>query len=75
VRLDERSEAALALMRNEGLSDSQAVRMALREAGDRRRTRSSLQAEVARLADDAGDRAEMAAVREHLDRLAPSDGE
>lgn len=61
-------------MRNEGLSDSQAVRTALREAGDRRGTRSSLRTEAARLADDAADRVEMAAVREHLDELAPSDG-
>jgi hypothetical protein len=72
VRLDEPAEAALALMRNEGMSDSQAVRDALREAGERRRKRASLRAEAARLAADEVDRAEMVAVREHLDELAPA---
>jgi Arc/MetJ-type ribon-helix-helix transcriptional regulator len=71
VRLDQRSEDALGLLRNEGLSDSQAVRAALREAGSRRRTRSSLLAEVARLAADESDRAEIAEVRAELDELAP----
>lgn len=71
MRLDETAEAALALMRNEGMSDSQAVRGALREAGERRRSRASLRAEVARLAADEADRDEMASVRTHLEELAP----
>lgn len=73
VRLDQRSEDALGLLRNEGLSDSQAVRTALREAGARRRIRSSLLAEVDRLAGDEADRAEIAAVRAELDELAPAE--
>jgi Arc/MetJ-type ribon-helix-helix transcriptional regulator len=72
VRLDERSEAALGLLRNEGLSDSEAVRAALREAAARRSTRSALRVEAARLAADDADRVEMASVRAHLDELAPS---
>jgi Arc/MetJ-type ribon-helix-helix transcriptional regulator len=73
VRLDQRSEDALGLLRNEGLSDSQAVRTALREAGARRRIRSSLLAEVDRLAADESDRAEITAVRAELDELAPAE--
>jgi hypothetical protein len=73
VRLDQRSEDALGVLRNEGLSDSQAVRTALREAGARRRIRSSLLAEVDRLAADESDRAEIAAVRAELDELAPAE--
>ncbi len=71
IRLDERSEAALGLMRNEGLTDSEAVRAALREAGAVRSSRSSLRAEAARLAASDGDRAEMAAIRAQMDELAP----
>jgi Arc/MetJ-type ribon-helix-helix transcriptional regulator len=71
VRLDDRSAAALSIMNNEGLSDSEAVRAALREAAARRRTRSSIVAEVQRLAGDEADRAEMRAVREQMAELAP----
>ena len=71
IRLDESSEAALGLMRNEGLTDSEAVRAALREAGAERSTRSALRAEAARLAASEGDRAEMAAIRAQMDELAP----
>jgi hypothetical protein len=71
VRLDESSAAALAVVRSEGLSDSEAVRVALREAAARRRTRSSLAEEVRRLAADEADRAEMREVREQLAALAP----
>ncbi len=45
--------------------------MALRESAARRRTRSSIAAEVQRLAGDAGDRAEMRVVREQMAELAP----
>jgi hypothetical protein len=71
VRLDESSAAALHVVRSGGLTDSEAVRTALREAAARRRLRSSVAAEVAALAGDEGDREEMRIVREHLDQLAP----
>ena len=71
VRLDDSSVAALSVIRNDGLSDSDAVRTALREAAARRRTRSSIAAEVRRLAADEGDRDEMRIVREQMAELAP----
>lgn len=71
VRLDDSSVAALSVIRNDGLSDSEAVRTALREAAARRRTRSSITAEVRRLAADAGDREEMRIIREQMAQLAP----
>jgi hypothetical protein len=72
VRLDARSEAALEVIRGEGLSDSEAVRTALREAAARRRIRSAVREEVRRLAADRDDREEMRIVREQLAELAPS---
>jgi len=71
VRLDESSAAALRVVRQESGSDSEAVRVALREAAARRRARSSLVAEVERLAADETDREEMRIVREQLAELAP----
>jgi len=71
VRLDDSSAAALSIISNGGLSDSEAVRTALREAAARRRVRSSLVAEAERLAADDGDRAEMRAIREQMAELAP----
>jgi Arc/MetJ-type ribon-helix-helix transcriptional regulator len=71
VRLDDSSSAALNVIRNEGLSDSEAVRTALREAAARRRARSSIVAEVRRLAADETDRAEMRAIREQMAELTP----
>jgi Arc/MetJ-type ribon-helix-helix transcriptional regulator len=59
------------VVRGESGSDSEAVRTALQEAAERRRARSSLAAEVERLAIDDGDRAEMRLVREQLAELAP----
>jgi Arc/MetJ-type ribon-helix-helix transcriptional regulator len=53
------------------MSDSEAVRTALREAAARRRVRSSIAAEVERLADDDVDRAGMRAIREQMADLAP----
>jgi hypothetical protein len=47
------------------------VRTALREAAARRRARSSLIAEVERLAADEADREEMRVVREQLAEFAP----
>jgi antitoxin component of RelBE/YafQ-DinJ toxin-antitoxin module len=71
VRLDDSSAAALSVISNEGLSDSEAVRIALREAAARRRIRSSIVAEVERLAADDADRAEMRVIREQMAELAP----
>ncbi len=71
VRLDEASAAALGVVRADGLTDSEAVRTALREAAARRRTRSSIREEVRQIAGDADDREEMRVIREQLAELAP----
>lgn len=71
VRLDDASVAALEIVRAGSLSDSEAVRTALREAAARRRTRSALRDEVRLLGADERDREEMRLVREQLARLAP----
>lgn len=71
VRLDDSASAALEVVRADGLSDSEAVRTALREAAARRRLRSSVRAEVRHLAADKQDREEMRLVREQLAELAP----
>ncbi len=73
VRLDSGSEAALNVVRAQGFNDSEAVRIALREAAARRRARSALREEASRLAADAEDRAEMELVREQMAELAPLD--
>jgi len=72
VRLDDSSAAALEIVRAGELTDSEAVRTALREAAARRRVRSALREEARRLAADEGDREEMQFVREQLAELAPS---
>ncbi len=71
VRLDAASAAALEVVRADGLTDSEAVRTALREAAARRRARSALREEVRRLAADEEDREEMRIVRMQLAELAP----
>lgn len=71
VRLDAESEAALAVLRAEGMTDSQAVRSALREARSRRRQRLALREEARRLAADPEDRAELKALEEELGELTP----
>ena len=71
VRLDDGAQAALDVIRADGLTDSEAVRTALREAAARRRTRSTIRDEVRRLAADEGDREEMRVIREQLAELAP----
>jgi Arc/MetJ family transcription regulator len=72
VRLDDASAAALDVVRNaSGSTDSEAVRTALREAASRRRRRSELREEAARLAADEADREEMRTIREQLAELAP----
>ncbi len=72
VRLDAEAEAALAVLRAEGMNDSEAVRSALTEAHARRRRRLALRAEARRLAADPKDRAELAELRRELDGLAPA---
>jgi len=72
VRLDDASVAALEIVRGGSLSDSEAVRTALREAAARRRLRSAVREEVRRLAADEDDREEMRLVREQLAELAPA---
>jgi hypothetical protein len=71
VRLDDISAAALEIVRAGGLSDSEAVRTALREAAARRRVRSAIRDEVRLLAADKNDRDEMRIIREQLAYLAP----
>lgn len=71
VRLDDSSEAALRIVRGGTMTDSQAVRAALMESAARRRARSSIAAEVERLAADEADRNEMRLIREQMAELAP----
>ncbi len=75
VRLDDASAAALDMVRATGMTESEAVRTALREAAARRRIRSAIQDEVAQLAQDAADRSEMASIREQMAALAPADAD
>jgi hypothetical protein len=72
VRLDQDSEAALAVLRAEGMNDSQAVRRALSEARAHRRSRAALCEEALRLAADREYQAELAALREELDEFTPA---
>lgn len=71
VRLDETSAAALEIVRADGMTDSEAVRVALREAAGRRRIRSAIREEVRQLAADERDREEMRVIREQMAELAP----
>jgi Arc/MetJ-type ribon-helix-helix transcriptional regulator len=71
VRLDDTSAAALDIVRADGMTDSEAVRAALREAAARRRVRSAIRDEVRRLAADKEDREEMQLIREQMAELAP----
>jgi len=75
VRLDDASAAALEVVRGGAMTDSEAVRTALRESAARRRVRSALRAEVARIVADDVDRKEMRVVREQLAQLAPAPSE
>lgn len=70
ARLDDRAEDDLALLRNEGRNDSDAIRLALRESADRRRRRAMLRAEAEALAADPADLAEARRVRDEMDALA-----
>ncbi|HKI91917.1 MAG TPA: hypothetical protein VJ986_06425 [Gaiellaceae bacterium] len=70
ARLDERSEQDLALLRNEGRTDSEAIRLALHEAAEARRRRSALQLEAEAAAADPDDLAEALRVRGEMDAIA-----
>ena len=71
VRLDDSSDVALRVVRAaEGVTDSEAVRVALREAADRRRRGAALRAEAGALAADASDVQELRMVREQMAALA-----
>jgi hypothetical protein len=72
VRLDDASAAALEIIRAGEMTDSEAVRTALREAAGHRRARSAIRDEVLRVAADDADRREMSAIREQMADLAPS---
>ena len=65
------SAAALDVVRASGMTDSEAVRTALREAAARRRVRSAIREEVRMIAADESDREEMRIIREQLAELAP----
>ena len=70
ARLDAHAEQDLALLRNEGRNDSEAIRLALREAAARRRGRASLRLEAEAAAADPDDLAEAQSVRADMDALA-----
>jgi Arc/MetJ-type ribon-helix-helix transcriptional regulator len=70
ARLDRRAEEDLAVLRREGHNDSEAIRVALREAAEHRGRRSVLRIEAEEAAADPKDRAEARRVREEMDALA-----
>jgi hypothetical protein len=70
ARLDRLAEEDLAVLRREGHNDSEAIRVALREAAERRRRRSALRLEAEEAASDPDDRAEARRVRAEMDTLA-----
>jgi hypothetical protein len=69
ARLDDPSEQALATLMREGRNESEAVRIALVEAGQRRHRRATLADEVRRLAEDPVDAAERRAAMEDMDAV------
>jgi hypothetical protein len=71
VRLDDASELALSILRNAGMTDSEAVRTALHEGAAKRRSKASLRAEAARLAADPANVAEMRAIGGLIEELSP----
>lgn len=69
ARLDGPSEQSLELLMREGMNESEAVRAALLESARRRRQRSALRDEVARLAADETDRAARDRVMADMDAV------
>ena len=70
ARLDRLAEEDLAVLRREGHNDSDAIRLALHEAAERRRRRSTLRLEAERAGSDEVDRAEARRVRTEMDAIA-----
>jgi len=70
ARLDRLAEEDLAVLRREGHNDSEAIRLALHQATERRRGRSALRLEAEQAASDPEDRAEARRVRAEMDALA-----
>jgi hypothetical protein len=70
ARLDERAEQDLAVLRNEGRTDSEAIRLALHEAAELRRRKSALRLEAEAAAADPDDLAEARRVRAEMDAIA-----
>jgi hypothetical protein len=71
VRLDDTSMSSLALLRNSGMTDSEAVRTALNEAAAKRRRRAALREESRALAANAEDREEIRIIMEQMEPLTP----
>jgi hypothetical protein len=71
VRLDDASAAALEVVRAGGMTDSEAVGIALREGAARRRMRSAIREEVRQVAAEENDRQEKRIICEQLAALAP----
>jgi hypothetical protein len=70
ARLDEHSEQDLAVLRNEGHTDSEAIRLALHESAELRRRKSALRLEAEAAAADPDDLAEALRVRAEMDAIA-----
>lgn len=68
-RTDPETDRAIAHLTADGTSTSEAVRAAL-IAADRARIEARLRAESEELANDAGDLAEMRAIREDMDAIS-----
>lgn len=58
------------MLMREGRTESEAVRVALQEASERRLSRSALEAEAMRLAADEVDRREVRAVLADMDAIS-----
>ncbi len=72
VRLDDDAALALSIVRSsQGYTDSEAVRVALREAAARRRKSAAIRAEVAALVADPDYQRETAEIQELMEELAP----
>lgn len=72
LRLGAAGQRALEdIARKRGITRAEAARQAIAETAERERRRTGLAAEVARLAADPADRAEMRAIAEQMAELAP----
>ena len=69
VRLDNESQAALALLEANGLTRSEAIRSSLVDAAARMRDKQTLAAEAAAIEADEADRAEMRTVARLMEEL------